>query len=133
MFCQSCGKNPATTYLKKTINGETTEMHLCADCAAKQGIGNMWNGFGFNIGDFWGSLFAEPSARALADTVRCECCGKAFNEIAKSGQVGCPSCYITFYDRCCRPFSGFTVKHNIPVRCLPMPEHKSSASVRSMF
>ena len=53
MLCQNCGKNQATTHVKKTINGETTELHLCAACAAKQGLGSMWNGFGFDLGDFW--------------------------------------------------------------------------------
>ena len=54
MLCQNCGKNQATTHVKKTINGETSELHLCAACAAKQGLGGMWNGFGFDLGDFWG-------------------------------------------------------------------------------
>ena len=85
MLCQNCGKNQATTHVKKTINGETSELHLCAACAAKQGLGGMWNGFGFDLGDFWGSLFAEPAARELADSVRCEGCGKTFQEIAHTG------------------------------------------------
>ena len=99
MLCQNCGKNQATTHVKKTINGETSELHLCAACAAKQGLGGMWNGFGFDLGDFWGSLFAEPAARELADSVRCEGCGKTFQEIAHTGKAGCPACYTTFYDR----------------------------------
>lgn len=97
MLCQNCGKNPATTFLKKTINGQTTEWHLCAECAAKQGIGSMFGGF--DLGNFWGSLFAEPATRAVADTVRCEGCGHSFREIAESGRAGCPECYTTFYDR----------------------------------
>lgn len=99
MLCQNCGKNQATTHVKKTINGETSELHLCAACATKQGLGGMWNGFGFDLGDFWGSLFAEPAARELADSVRCEGCGKTFQEIAHTGKAGCPACYTTFYDR----------------------------------
>lgn len=96
MLCQSCGKNTATTFIQRTVNGKTTTLHLCADCAAKQGI-SLWNGF--NLGDFWGNLFAEPSQRAIADTVRCEGCGHSFQEIAQSGRAGCPLCYTTFYDR----------------------------------
>lgn len=99
MMCQNCGKNPATTFLKKTVNGETMEMHLCSACAAKQSLAPFANGFGFDLGDFWGSLFAEPSVRAKADTVRCEGCGRSFSEIAQSGRAGCPQCYTTFYDR----------------------------------
>lgn len=98
MLCENCGKNQATTYLKKTVNGKTTELHLCAECAQKQGVG-MWKGMGFDLGNFWGTLFAEPADRALADTVRCEVCGKSFNDIAQSGKAGCPGCYTTFYDR----------------------------------
>ena len=96
MLCQNCGKNNATTFIQKTVNGKTTTMHLCADCAANQGI-SLWNEFGLE--DFWGSLFAEPAARAIADTVRCEGCGHSFREIASSGRAGCPTCYTTFYDR----------------------------------
>lgn len=99
MLCEKCGKNPATTYLKRTVNGKTTEQHLCAACAAKQGWGSVWNDFGLDINSFWGNLFAEPATRALADTLRCECCGRSFTEISKSGKVGCPACYATFYDR----------------------------------
>ena len=57
MLCQNCGQKPATTFFKKTINGETSEIHLCADCAKQQGL-SMWNGLGFDLGDFWGTLFS---------------------------------------------------------------------------
>lgn len=99
MLCQMCGKKIATTYFKKNINGEITEMHLCGDCAAKQGLGSMFDNFGFDLGDFWGSLFSEPATRQIADTLRCEGCGHTFSEIAETGRAGCPTCYTTFYDR----------------------------------
>ena len=38
MMCQNCGKSPATTHVKRTVNGKTAEWHLCAECAAKQGL-----------------------------------------------------------------------------------------------
>ena len=98
MLCEKCGKNIATTHMKKTVNGETTEWHLCAACAAKQGLNTVY-GMGFDLGNFWGSLFAEPAAKEMADTVRCPCCGRSFREIVQTGKVGCPSCYTTFYDR----------------------------------
>ena len=99
MLCQNCGKNIATTFIKKTINGETTQTHLCSECAEKQGYNSMFSNIGFDIGDFWGSLFAEPMKKGLTDVVRCEGCGHSFGEIAESGRAGCPSCYTTFYDR----------------------------------
>lgn len=101
MLCQKCGKNPATTHVKRTVGGKTTEYHLCAACAAEQGFGQTFSHMldGFSLGDFWGSLFAEPVLPTVTDSVRCEGCGKSFREIASSGRAGCPSCYTTFYDR----------------------------------
>lgn len=99
MLCQSCGKKTATTFIKKTINGETSEWHLCADCAAAGGFSSMLGVNGFDLGSFWGNLFAEPSARTQIDTVRCEGCGHSFRDIAESGKAGCSLCYTTFYDR----------------------------------
>ena len=99
MTCQNCGKNLATTHVKKTMNGKTTELHLCAACAAKQGLNTVWDGLGLDLGNFWGSLFAEPAVREKTDTVRCECCGSTFGDIAKNGTAGCPACYTTFYDQ----------------------------------
>lgn len=96
MLCDNCKKNNATTYVKHTVNGVTTELHLCAECAASQGVGGT---FGFDFGDFWGSLFAEPAKRMREDTLRCADCGRSFREIAAAGRPGCPTCYTTFYDR----------------------------------
>ena len=98
MLCQSCKKRTATTYMKQNINGHVTEMHLCSECAAKQGITDFWNS-GFGLDDFWGSLFSEPNVRLQADNLRCEGCGRSFAEIAQNGKPGCPTCYQTFYDR----------------------------------
>lgn len=96
MICQKCNKNPATAVIQQTINGHTTTLHLCHECASKQSA-SLWNGF--DLHDFWGSLFAEPSTRAMAETLRCEGCGHTFREIANSGKAGCAKCYTTFYDR----------------------------------
>lgn len=97
MICQKCGKNVATTHVKRTVNGQTSEYHLCASCAAAEGLGDVFGEL--DLGSFWGSLFAQPTLRSAADTVRCEGCGKTFREIAASGKAGCPACYTTFYDR----------------------------------
>ncbi len=99
MLCEKCKANPATTYLKRTINGQTTEQHLCAACAAQTGWGSVWNDFGAEMPTLWGNLFAEPSLRSVTDPIRCECCGHTFGEISRSGKMGCPQCYTTFYDR----------------------------------
>ena len=105
MLCQHCNKRPATTHVKRTVNGVTTELRLCAHCAQEQGLSTLvgglggFGGFGMDLGDFWGSLFAEPMALQADQTERCPGCGATFDRIARAGKVGCPSCYTTFRDR----------------------------------
>jgi protein arginine kinase activator len=72
---------------------------LCAECAAQQGLPATLGNFGLDFGDFWGSLFAEPAKRMREDTIRCPDCGRSFRGIAELGKPGCPTCYLTFYDR----------------------------------
>jgi protein arginine kinase activator len=98
MLCDNCKKNKATTYFKKTVNGETTETFLCEDCAKKLGIGAgmMFKNGGF--ADFDGFDFFLPDLfkpTRLGTEKKCEC-GRTFSEIAKTGLVGCEKCYETF-------------------------------------
>lgn len=97
MTCQLCKKNPATTHYKRTVNGQTTELFVCSDCAAKQGIGIL--GSTLDVGNLFGGLFSQPLIQNADHSERCDGCGKSFREIVQSGLVGCPTCYITFYDR----------------------------------
>ena len=59
MLCQNCKKNEATTHIKRVVNGEATESHLCHSCAQNSG----------------------------------------FDDIIKSGKVGCADCYEKFYNK----------------------------------
>ncbi|TQI65988.1 UvrB/UvrC motif-containing protein [Clostridium sp. KNHs216] len=96
MLCDSCGKNPVTTHIKTIINGELTEYSLCAECAQRLGYGNLLTGLGCDYGSLLGGFFGGAE---LDDPVRCKCCGATFDDIMRSGQVGCAQCYHTFYDR----------------------------------
>lgn len=100
MLCQNCGKYEATTHVKRIINGETAEAHLCSDCAAALGYTDVFGGFSDTFGELLGSFFGEPTVSALSSrTVRCEKCGNTFNDIVNSGKIGCADCYATFYDK----------------------------------
>ncbi|NLG92980.1 MAG: hypothetical protein GX485_05440 [Clostridiales bacterium] len=96
MLCESCGKNPVVTHVKRIINGKLTEYLLCAECAQRLGYGNLLTELGGNYGSLLGEFFGEFER---TDLVRCECCGASFNDIVRSGKVGCAECYRTFYDR----------------------------------
>ena len=91
MLCENCKKNEANTTLTKNINGHVTVQHLCAECAAKKGLGAMGSVFGSMLGGIF-SDFVGPSPAA-----KCKVCGSTFAEFTRTGKAGCPSCYEEFY------------------------------------
>ncbi len=100
MLCQNCGKYEATTHVKRIINGESAEAHLCSDCAKALGYNDVFGGFGNTFGDLLGSFFGEPHTPSLTSRgLRCEKCGNTFNDIVNSGKIGCADCYTTFYEK----------------------------------
>lgn len=99
MLCQNCRKQEATTHVKRIVNGETAEFHLCADCARSLGIDDAFSDFGFGFSDMLSSFFEPMGVGALNSVMRCEKCGSSFNDIVKSGRLGCANCYKTFYDK----------------------------------
>ena len=100
MLCQNCGKYEAITHVKRIVNGESAEAHLCSDCAKALGYNDVFGGFGNTFGDLLGSFFGEPQVSAISSrTIRCEKCGNTFNDIVNSGKIGCADCYTTFYDK----------------------------------
>lgn len=93
MLCQNCNKNQATTHIKKIINGSFKERYLCNECAEIIGYKNFLSEF---AGDF-NSFFGFGDKKVLStETVRCECCGSSYEEIARTGKVGCAECYKVF-------------------------------------
>lgn len=104
MICQHCNKNEANTHIKKSINGEVTEMHLCSKCASELGVTEefrmptMGEFFaGSFLGNFLGSGVAEMNS--LAGVERCKTCGASFDDIVNSGHLGCSDCYDKFEDK----------------------------------
>ena len=54
MLCDKCGKNTATTHIKRIINGVVTESNLCSECAEKSGSlykGGLYNMLASVLGD----------------------------------------------------------------------------------
>jgi protein arginine kinase activator len=100
MLCQNCGKNEATTHIKQIINGDMAESHLCSDCAAHLGYSDVFSGFGLNLSEFFGGFLGDMMPSLSSGKIqRCAKCGTSFEEIVRSGRVGCADCYTTFYDR----------------------------------
>ena len=100
MICENCGKREANTHIKRIINGAASQMHLCPECAAKMGYRAAMGGFGSGFGGLLGEFLGGGMGRRRTDAeLACDSCGATFEEIARSGIVGCPDCYRTFYDK----------------------------------
>lgn len=102
MKCQKCNKNEANTHVKRVINGEFEEYHLCSECAKEMGYNNVFSDFTSSFADDFNSLFGsffENALPARTQATRCETCGTSYNDIASSGMMGCANCYDVFSDR----------------------------------
>lgn len=108
MLCEKCGKNEANVYIKNVVNGETTEMHLCGECANEQGLfkqavnpfygmSGFFDDFGSAFQGFFPGL-ASPAAsgRSLPSGTTCPVCGASAQDIARTGRAGCADCYSVF-------------------------------------
>lgn len=99
MLCQNCGRNDATTHIKRIVDGESTELHLCSSCAQHLGYVGLFGGFGGGIGSLLSRFFPEAALPSGTEGERCPGCGASFEEIVRTGTMGCAECYDTFYDR----------------------------------
>ena len=100
MLCQNCKKNEANTHIKRVINGEATQKHLCSSCAQRLGYDNFFSDFSFNLPSLFSSFFDDRNLLLSENKAdRCEICGCSFEDIIKSGNVGCSNCYSKFYSK----------------------------------
>ncbi len=100
MLCQNCHTRDADVHLRRILNGEAAEVHLCAECARTLGYGNLFGGFAFPFASRAAEPLASPDFSALGNRVlRCEVCGLSFDDIVRSSRPGCPNCYRVFYDK----------------------------------
>lgn len=104
MLCENCGKRQANVRYTESINGVTKEINLCEECSRKLGITNSMDMdvFSMDIPSFFGSFledFANDGMMPMLDKmaqIRCKSCNSTFDDIIKSGMLGCPNCYDTF-------------------------------------
>ena len=98
MLCQNCQRNDATTHIKRIINGEAAEIHLCAECAVNLGVTDVFPGLG-GFGLFGNILSGADIKKVGEKVLRCETCGFTFEDISRTGRPGCPDCYRVFGEK----------------------------------
>jgi len=94
MLCDICGKNPATVHLTEIIEGKTTEIHLCEECAKKK-TEEVQKQFG--MADFLSELTdLDLDDKNSASQILCSNCGLTYQQFKKTGKLGCYNCYSDF-------------------------------------
>ncbi|MCD5390756.1 UvrB/UvrC motif-containing protein [candidate division NPL-UPA2 bacterium] len=95
MLCEICGKSQATVHYTEIINNESSETHLCEDCARKKGAMLKPH---FPLADLLSGLIDFNLPLTLEDKGRGKCpqCGLTYSDFKKIGRLGCGQCYDTF-------------------------------------
>lgn len=91
MKCRMCGRNPATTHIKTLVNGAVGEYSLCAECARRLGYRNLFADLSRGL-----ELLGMQENVRPQTAEQCVC-GATFQDIVRTGKVGCAECYRTFY------------------------------------
>ena len=100
MLCQNCRNRDATVHLKRIIDGESMELHLCPDCASALGYSDIFSGFGPDAPAAFSALGGENGrARLGSRLLRCETCGFRLEDVGAASRPGCPACYRTFREK----------------------------------
>lgn len=79
MLCESCKKKEANVHYTRIFNNETHEMHLCSNCAKKNGIEGIL-----------------PSMTGFISKKSCKRCGLSYDDFKENGRLGCSGCYESF-------------------------------------
>ena len=93
MLCQSCGQFEANVHLTHVVDDASREVHLCEECAAKNGIKVDSP---MSLTDILVGLGEFDSANDETAHKTCPLCGLTLGDFRKSSQIGCPVCYETF-------------------------------------
>lgn len=98
MQCQICSTKEATIHLTEINDGHRSEMHICAQCAADQGIAMHSQ---MPINELLSNLLAsQPADEQLLDPtdkdIACPHCGFTLKQFSKTGVLGCPHDYELF-------------------------------------
>lgn len=94
--CDMCNQ-PAVVHETTVRSGITKEIHLCAECAHKQGV--VIPGL-YKTAELQHFAIAGPASvsRKPKSSRRLSCsqCGTTFAQFRRSGTLGCPACYQAF-------------------------------------
>ena len=98
MICGICKKNEATVHYSQLINGNSSEIHMCEECAKEKGMTIFPLDAPFSMGDILTGFVEQKEGMETEEIegVACSLCGTTYSDFKKTGFLGCPDCYKTF-------------------------------------
>ncbi|GAB6099814.1 UvrB/UvrC motif-containing protein [Halanaerocella petrolearia] len=102
MLCQECQEQEARIHVTKIINGEKRELYLCQECAEETEEFDLSFDFSFDnllTGLLNDKLNSQPKIDISKTDFECSVCGQSYTEFARSGRLGCSSCYDSFQNK----------------------------------
>jgi len=95
MMCQRCKKNRATVHITNISDDKAGEMHLCEECAQKEGMTLKSQ---VSLADFLAGLIKAPATKEMARLAQMKCpnCSMNYLEFQSKGRLGCPEDYDVF-------------------------------------
>ena len=93
MLCEECGKREVSFHYTEIVNGVTTELHLCEECAKKKGFTLPTT---FSFVDLLGGLLEPEYLPSLKPDLKCKNCGFTYSNFKETGFLGCSQCYSFF-------------------------------------
>ncbi|QSZ27188.1 UvrB/UvrC motif-containing protein [Aceticella autotrophica] len=107
MLCDKCKERPATVHYTQIINGVKTEMNLCEQCAAEEGLINnetfasVANFTPFSVQNLLAGLMnflPEVGNTFVGQQLKCDNCGLTYDMFRQTGRLGCSHCYDALQD-----------------------------------
>jgi protein arginine kinase activator len=97
MQCEKCSKYRATVHLTEITEGKRSELHLCEQCAQKEGVVVKTQP---QLSELLNALLASQkdggTTQTAADKLTCPHCGTSFKQFRDEYLLGCPHDYEVF-------------------------------------
>ncbi len=90
--CDKCDK-PATIHLTDIADGKKSEVHLCEECAAAEGLTVKAS---VPLSQLLEEFVLQKSGQPEQPELKCDVCGITFAEFRRKGLLGCPNDYDAF-------------------------------------
>ncbi len=104
MKCSQCKTNEASVHFTATVNGQSVNLELCADCAKTSGFNLFTSPFNFepnalpalnDVMDLLSNWASKSNQKADVRTA-CPVCHWTLEDFQKTGRMGCGECYLHF-------------------------------------